>query len=103
MKALENNKKIIEDALKIIYNKFNVETLSQIPNNINVDYFKSAIKSLEEIEINPIEYVKNLEEIIKDIDMQINKEKSKEKPNKEEIERLEELKCNIIKQLNYCQ
>ena len=103
MKGLENNKKIIEDALEIIYSKFNVESLNQISDNINVEYFTSAIKSLEEIEINPVTYIKNLEAIIKDIENQINEERSKENPNEDEIERLEELKCNIIKQLNYCQ
>lgn len=36
MKALENNKKIIENALEIIYSKFNVESLNQISDNINV-------------------------------------------------------------------
>ncbi len=103
MKALENNKKIIENALEIIYSKFNVESLNQISDNINIEYFTSAIKSLEEIEINPVTYIKNLEAIIKDIDNQINEERSKENPNEDEIERLEELKCNIISQLKYCQ
>ena len=88
MKGLENNKKIIEDALEIIYNKFNVESLNQISDSINVEYFTSAIKSLEEIEINPVTYIKNLEAIIKDIENQINEERSKENPNEEEIERL---------------
>ena len=103
MKGLENNKKIIEDALEIIYNKFNVESLNQISDSINVEYFTSAIKSLEEIEINPVTYIKNLEAIIKDIDNQLNEERSKENPNEEEIERLEQLKCNMITQLKYCQ
>ena len=65
MKALENNKKIIENALEIIYSKFNVENLNQISDNINIEYFTSAIKSLEEIEINPVTYIKNLEAIIR--------------------------------------
>lgn len=103
MKVLENNKKIIEDTLKIIYDKFNINSLNQIPSHINVDYFISAIKSLENIEINPVEYVKNLENIIKDIESQLMIEREKENPNKEEIERLEELKSNIITQLQYYQ